>query len=100
VPNQVRDLHCEKVLQPLPVVHTFAVTESEKSRHKQNARHHGLRVAGIDPFSSGPWFDGWSRKIAVAFRFPGATAKIWLLRIGWRRHGLIGIDEAPRSASP
>jgi putative transposase len=65
-----------------------------------NARHHGLRVFGIDPFSSGRWFDGWRRKLAVAPRALGATARTWLLGIGWRRHGLLGIDETPRAASP
>src|SRR5689334_13286971 len=29
----------------------------------QNARHHGLRISGVDLFSSGRWFDGWSRKV-------------------------------------
>jgi len=66
----------------------------------QNARHHGLRILGIDPFSSGRWFDGWSRKIRVATRLPGTTARTWLLRVGWRRHGLIGLEEVPRGASP
>ena len=58
-----------------------------------NARHHGLRILGIDPHSSGRWFEGWSRKLVVAARSPGATAQTWLLRVGWRRHGLIGLDE-------
>lgn len=65
-----------------------------------NARHHGLSVPGVDPFSSGRWFDGWSRKLVFVSRGPGATAKSWLLRIGWRIHGRIGIDEIPRAASP
>jgi REP element-mobilizing transposase RayT len=64
-----------------------------------NARHHGLRVLGIDMYSSGRWFDGWSRKLVFASRGPAATARTWLLRVGWRLHGLIGIEEAPRSAS-
>jgi len=63
-----------------------------------NARHHGVRVLGIDPFSSGRWFDGWSRKLVFASRGPAATARSWLLRVGWRLHGLIGIEERPRSA--
>jgi putative transposase len=66
----------------------------------QNARHHGLRILGIDPFSSGRWFDGWNRKLTLALGSPGARAMTWLLRVGWRRHGLIGVDETPRAASP
>jgi REP element-mobilizing transposase RayT len=71
-----------------------------------NARHHGLRILGFDPYSSGPWFDGWSRHpslrrvLAPVSRFPGAMARSWLLRLGWRIHGLIGPEERPRTASP
>jgi REP element-mobilizing transposase RayT len=63
----------------------------------QNARHHGFRFQGIDPCSSGPWFDGWKERLAIALTPPAATARSWLLREGWRRHGLIGIDENPAS---
>jgi REP element-mobilizing transposase RayT len=65
-----------------------------------NARHHGLRVLGVDPFSSGRWFDGWKRKLAAAPGAVGAKATSWLLGVGWRRHGLIDLDERPRAASP
>ena len=65
----------------------------------QNAKHHGLRLAGFDPYSSGPWFDGWKAKIAVAPGNPGAMAWTWLLREGWRRHGLIGLAESPGRSS-
>jgi REP element-mobilizing transposase RayT len=65
----------------------------------QNARHHGLRLLGIDPCSSGPWFDGWRQGIVLAIGSPGAPARTWLLREGWRRHGLIGIEECPRPFS-
>ena len=67
----------------------------------QNARHHGLRVAGVDVYSSGPWFDGWTRwAFATARAFPCALAKSWLLRLGWRRHGLLGVNETPRRVPP
>lgn len=65
-----------------------------------NARHHGLRLLGLDPFSSGPWFDGWSRPRKTSSGFPGSAARTWLLRFGWRLHGLIGLDERVRAASP
>jgi hypothetical protein len=93
-----------------------------------NFRKHAkrTRAPGIDPFSSGPWFDGWrewkpSSGIAPPFAAgvgwarsllppfsasrrkeagepshelvsPGRT---WLARVGWRRRGLVRIDEAP-----
>lgn len=65
-----------------------------------NARHHGLRPLDVDLYSSGRWFDGWSRKVVFASRSAVAAARTWLLRVGWRRHGLIGLGEVPRGASP
>src|SRR5262245_27721674 len=62
----------------------------------QNAKHHGLRMLGVDPWSSGPWFDGWRQGSVLLDLGPVARAKTWLLRVGWRRHGLIGIQESPR----
>jgi REP element-mobilizing transposase RayT len=62
-----------------------------------NARRHGVRVLGIDVYSSGPWFDGWVEACTPPARAaPGVWARTWLLREGWRRHGRIGFDERPR----
>ena len=56
----------------------------------------------IDEASSGRWFDGW--RLAPANREPPespergrevAPPRTWLLRAGWRRHGLIDPDEVP-----
>lgn len=69
-----------------------------------NARRHtskpsrGLRC---DPASSGHWFDGWRRQpqahpTQARLRSPPvAKARNWLLRVGWRRHGLIDPLEVP-----
>jgi hypothetical protein len=67
-----------------------------------NARKHGLALLGIDPFSSGVWFDGWSTAIApapagaMAVRVC-ARARSWLLGVGWRRHGPIDTAGVPGS---
>ncbi len=65
-----------------------------------NARNHGLRLLGVDPCSSGAAFDGWARaghaSSAHAHSKPVVFApRTWLLAIGWRRHGLIRVDEVP-----
>ena len=62
----------------------------------QNWRHHEPEADGIDSRSSGRWFTGW-RGTPPAPKLPSPVArpKTWLLRIGWRRHGLIGAREAP-----
>ena len=62
----------------------------------QNARHHGLRLLTVDAYSSGPWFDGWRQGTILATGPPCAPARTWLLSRGWKRHGLIGIEECPR----
>jgi REP element-mobilizing transposase RayT len=68
-----------------------------------NARRHLAKVirripqgASIDPATSGRWFDGW-RSGALALHGPRSVAspRTWLLRIGWRRHGLIDPTEVP-----
>jgi REP element-mobilizing transposase RayT len=67
-----------------------------------NARKHaaerGLRLpaAWVDPRSSAAAFDGWARPPIVAANDLGvAAASTWLLRTGWRRHGLLRVDGIP-----
>ena len=52
----------------------------------------------LDAASSSRWFDGWKRMLSPeAFEAPAmlmkepavARARTWLLRVGWRRHGLL-----------
>jgi len=85
-----------------------------------NFRKHArrARASGIDPFSSGSYFDGWRGwrpasglppPFAEALRFsrsktdsaeslPFGAGRTWLARVGWRRHGLVGLSDAPRAA--
>ena len=63
---------------------------------------HGKTVwFGIDPYSSGYWFDGWADD---RWQFeppdceqPTANATVWLLTTGWRRLGPIAFDDTPAS---
>ncbi len=63
----------------------------------QNHRHHVRDHHRIDPWSSAAWFDGWASAVppATASSSPVAAPQTWLAKTGWRRHGLIGLDEAP-----
>ncbi len=65
----------------------------------QNARKHGLRAETIDPFSSGPWFEGWRESIEIVGAGPRLPprAGTWLLGEGWKRWGRIGVKEVPAS---
>ena len=61
-----------------------------------NGRKHHVTGRGIDRCSSGTWFAGWRQRIETpAGPFPVAEPRTWLLRIGWRRGGSIGLEDAP-----
>ncbi|HVS10647.1 MAG TPA: transposase [Planctomycetota bacterium] len=61
-----------------------------------NAKRHGIYEAGVDPFSSGRWFDGWREaKPSVSVRSILPKARTWLLTLGWRRWGLISLETVP-----
>ena len=66
-----------------------------------NARKHGARLAsGIDALSSAPWFDGFAAKLARPADEPPVRApRTWLAGVGWRRRGLVRLDERPRDPS-
>jgi REP element-mobilizing transposase RayT len=74
----------------------------------QDARKHGAWIARWpDVYSSGASFDGWKGAWRVSRGAESISAgsawsvraRTWLLSIGWRRHGLIGVLEAPASGS-
>ena len=63
-----------------------------------NARRHGILGPSPDPYSSGRWFDGWRERLGrlvLGREGPVARARTWLLAVGWRRHGRIGLAEVP-----
>jgi REP element-mobilizing transposase RayT len=64
----------------------------------QNFRKHLRHSAGLDPRSSAAWFQGWCTSVAApSVPPPVVAARTWLARVGWRRHGLLDVREAPRS---
>jgi REP element-mobilizing transposase RayT len=66
-----------------------------------NHRSHMLRIGAraeggpFDRFSSANTFDGWIDGPAPAAPSVTAPARSWLLRVGWRRRGLLSAIEAP-----
>ena len=72
----------------------------------QNARRHRAEVpvGAPDPFSSAWWFKGWAHDAWRAGVGPPpegptvAEARGWVLTVGWRRWGAIGVDEVPAAA--
>ncbi len=64
-----------------------------------NVRKHLGAARGLDPCFSARWFEGW-RTVPQGLASgpsPVARARTWLARVGWRRHGLIDVDECPRA---
>jgi len=69
----------------------------------QNCWKHEDGIQGPDPFSSAPWFDGWREHFESSMRSLASCAveaRTWLLRVGWRRHGLISLNELPGRSPP
>ena len=61
-------------------------------------RHQSWDRDWTDPCSSGRWFDGWREvrpQPPPGKPPPVAPAHSWMLRQGWKRHGLLSLDEVP-----
>ncbi len=89
------------------IIKTPAQCRAARCYVLQNARRHGLRLDpsfhGMDPFSSAWWFDGWrDNRWRNGLKPPDmrtvAEPQGSLLRVGWRYHPPIGIDEVPPAA--
>ncbi len=93
--------------------HDRVLTSPKQVRHALayvlcNARKHGVAPPSrgwMDPCSSARVFDGWRRQAGRADYASGvihiaatATPRVWLLRIGWRRGGLLDPDHCPGRA--
>jgi REP element-mobilizing transposase RayT len=76
------------------------VLNNRRSHAARRGKRDRLPPGGADHYSSGPWFDGWRtppRNRSDDGRAPPLTApaRTWLLSKGWRRHGLLALDEVP-----
>jgi len=73
-----------------------------------NRKHHDTEkrfsTTWFDPCSSAAWFDGWSAPLRAEAWWkhdlieqspPTAPATTWLLTTGWKRLGLLRIDDHP-----
>lgn len=73
---------------------------------RKHMRGKGRKISAewIDPCSSGSSFTGWSDP-RLCRKLPGPDAptlpaRTWLLRDGWKRHGLVDPDETPGGREP
>jgi REP element-mobilizing transposase RayT len=69
-----------------------------------NAKKHYEDVEALDGCSSAVWFDGWAdaragllEALRARAAAPVRAPRTWLAGVGWRRHGLVSVREAPRA---
>jgi len=107
--------HGRPLRTPREVRNALVYVLANFRKHARRRRPHGM-----DPFSSGAWFEGWRRwkpasGVAPPFaqsaawlrrcataelsEVPVGRPRTWLAREGWRRHGRIGLGEAPRAVA-
>ena len=91
--------HATQIKSPRQARHALAYVLNNWRRHREDEGCERARWAHLDPYSSGISFDGWKSGIynAPADFTPLAVAapQTWLLRVGWRKHGLIDVRETP-----
>jgi putative transposase len=85
--------------------HGVALTSPRQVRNAlvyvlhNHLKHGAARGMAVDPLSSAVSFDGYVSPSPRSYHSvragPFVVAQTWLLRVGWKRHGLIRRSEAP-----
>ena len=95
--------HQEIIKTPKQARHTLAYVINNWRKHKED-RGELSRGWKVDPFSTGVQFGGWKEREneTTYMRYRDTydplivyLPKTWLLRVGWRRHGLVSFTEVP-----
>ncbi len=86
--------HAHLLRTPAEVRHALAYVLLNQRSHAARRGERSLR-ATLDPFSSAATFDGWKGTGPVEAPRVTSPPRTWLLASGWRRRGLIGLDEVP-----
>jgi putative transposase len=95
--------HARILKTPRQVRNTIAYVLNNWLHHGEN-QHEVAKNWRIDPFASGAWFTGWKERDekGYTYRWPRGyrgfavwQPKVWLLREGWKRSGLISAYEVP-----
>jgi putative transposase len=95
--------HAEIITSPRQARHTLAYVMNNWRKHGED-RHGPMQAWTIDWFSSGIAFLDWAEYGDSPFLWRGPETyeplwvrqpTTWLLRVGWKRHGLISYREVP-----
>jgi REP element-mobilizing transposase RayT len=100
--------HARTIRTPHQARNALAYVLNNWRKHRENrdaaAIKHGWKV---DPFSSAPTFTGWRDVDTTAIVWPSTyeplpvwEPKTWLLREGWKKHGLLSSTEVPSETKP
>jgi len=92
--------HHRSLRSPREVRRALAYVLLNARRHLAKRRNATRAAVRLDGASSARWFDGWRRDVASLAgaeesRPEVARPHTWLLRVGWRRHGLVDPAELP-----
>jgi len=92
--------HNRSLRTPREVRRALAHVLLNARRHLAKRRHAARTAVHLDGASSARWFDGWRPQPTGRLSESGAPREVarprtWLLRVGWRVHGLVDPAEVP-----
>jgi REP element-mobilizing transposase RayT len=92
--------HATQIRTPFHARHALAYILNNWRRHREDLATERTRAASIDPYASGPSFDGWAggKRFAMPADYtplPVSPPRTELLRFDWTLHGLIDVFECP-----
>jgi REP element-mobilizing transposase RayT len=89
--------HGHAMAKPTEVRNAIVYVLKNYEKHPDPIPDRGTEPdGGIDPCSSARWFDGWAESTATpGLAPPVAAPHTWLLRVGWKRNGLLRRHERP-----
>ncbi len=89
--------HAHALARPTEVRNAIVYVLKNFEKHPVAIPDRGTEPqAGLDPCSSARWFSGWAEAVEPSpDPSPVAAPVTWLLRVGWKRKGLLQRDERP-----
>jgi REP element-mobilizing transposase RayT len=89
--------HGHAMAKPTEVRNAIVYVLKNYEKHPDPIPDRGTEPdGGIDPCSSARWFNGWAESTAPPEQPPPVAAPhTWLLRVGWKRNGLLRRHERP-----
>lgn len=83
--------HADVLKTPRQVRNALGYVLNNLRKHLKQVGIEQYGRSEVDELSSAPWFDGWCRRVKHPCTGPPPhpRPRTWLLRVGWRRHGLL-----------